>query len=302
MAVPSPTARAAASPGTSRTGSHRRWCPGQNGGTTTFMYDPFGRQIQKSGPLGTTNYLYDGFVAQANLIEKVDSPENILARYTQGTFIDEPLAQLRGSTTSYYQQDAIGSVTALGCTTGTLANTYTYDSFDNITASVGTIANPFRYTGRHFDPEIGIYHYMARYYDQGADRFVSEDPMRFAAGYDFYSYVTNDPIIFVLPSGMKCCDPNAERADIERGADFARNAINTLESGGYITGATHVGGDTFCIVNTISLPNGQALPQPPSYDIDINTDKDKHPCLYECALKHELVHRRQCTKLLQESA
>jgi YD repeat-containing protein len=33
--------------------------PGTNGGTTTFKYDPFGRRIQKSGPLGTTNYLYD---------------------------------------------------------------------------------------------------------------------------------------------------------------------------------------------------------------------------------------------------
>ena len=31
-----------------------------NVGTTTFRYDPFGRRIQKSGPLGTTNYLYDG--------------------------------------------------------------------------------------------------------------------------------------------------------------------------------------------------------------------------------------------------
>jgi YD repeat-containing protein len=30
--------------------------PGTNGGTTTFKYDPFGRRIQKAGPLGTTNY------------------------------------------------------------------------------------------------------------------------------------------------------------------------------------------------------------------------------------------------------
>jgi YD repeat-containing protein len=29
-------------------------------GTTTFRYDPFGRRIQKAGPLGTTNFLYDG--------------------------------------------------------------------------------------------------------------------------------------------------------------------------------------------------------------------------------------------------
>ena len=29
-------------------------------GTVIFKYDPFGRRIQKSGPLGATNYLYDG--------------------------------------------------------------------------------------------------------------------------------------------------------------------------------------------------------------------------------------------------
>jgi YD repeat-containing protein len=40
-----------------------------NVGTTTFRYDPFGRRIQKSGPLGTTNFLYDG----ANLLEEIDN-------------------------------------------------------------------------------------------------------------------------------------------------------------------------------------------------------------------------------------
>ena len=37
-------------------------------GTVAFKYDPFGRRIQKSGPLGTTDYLYDG----VNCIEEVD--------------------------------------------------------------------------------------------------------------------------------------------------------------------------------------------------------------------------------------
>src|SRR5208337_677503 len=55
-----------------------------NVGTTTFRYDPFGRRIQKSGPLGTTNYLYDGF----NLLEEMDQSGNVLARYTQTKSID----------------------------------------------------------------------------------------------------------------------------------------------------------------------------------------------------------------------
>src|SRR5579872_4055324 len=63
--------------------------PGTNGGTTTFKYDPFGRRIQKSGPLRTTNYLYDGF----DLLGEVDSGGNVVARYTGSLFIDEPLAE-----------------------------------------------------------------------------------------------------------------------------------------------------------------------------------------------------------------
>ena len=46
-------------------------------GTTNFRYDPFGRRIQKSGPNGTTNYLYDG--QWENVIEEVDNSGNILA-------------------------------------------------------------------------------------------------------------------------------------------------------------------------------------------------------------------------------
>ncbi len=42
-------------------------------GTTTFRYDPFGRRIQKSGSLGTTNYLYSG--AGLNLLRRSTAPE-----------------------------------------------------------------------------------------------------------------------------------------------------------------------------------------------------------------------------------
>lgn len=62
----------------------------------SFKYDPFGRRIQKSGPLGTTNYLYDVL----SVIEEVDNSGNALADYTHGTVIDETLSMLRGGTTS----------------------------------------------------------------------------------------------------------------------------------------------------------------------------------------------------------
>jgi YD repeat-containing protein len=133
--------------------------PGTNGGTTTFRYDPFGRRIQKSGPLGTTNYLYEGLGA----IEDVDSSGNVFARYTAGGGIDEPLTESLSTTTVYYQQDGMNSVTSLSSSSGALASTYTFDSFGNLTASTGTINNRFRYTGRESDEETGTYYYRAQW-------------------------------------------------------------------------------------------------------------------------------------------
>jgi RHS repeat-associated protein len=170
-----------------------------SGGTVSFKYDPFGRRIQKSAPSGTVNYLYDG----ANAIEEVDSGGNVLARYTHEPRWDGPLSMLRGSVTSYYEQDGLNSVASLTNSSGALAQSYTYDSYGKITASTGTLTNPFQYTGREFDPETGIYYYRARYYDQSGGRFLSEDPKQFAGGtVDFYDYVGNNPVNMRDPEGQ----------------------------------------------------------------------------------------------------
>lgn len=174
-----------------------------NGGTTTFKYAPFGRRIQKSGPLDTTNYLYDGM----NSLEDVDSSGSVLARYTQTEKIDEPLSTLRSGGSSYFEADGLGSVTSLSNTAGALANTYTYDSFGKLTGFTGTITNAFQYTGREFDPETGIYEYRARYYDQTIGRFITDDPKRFKADVNFYRYVSDNPANFVDPWGLEPIGP-----------------------------------------------------------------------------------------------
>lgn len=169
-----------------------------SGGTVSFKYDPFGRRTQKRSSAGTTNYVYDG----ANVLDEVDNSGSVLARYVQGAGVDEPLAETRGSTTSYYEADGLGSVTSLSNSSGALANTYTYDSFGNLTASTGTVTNPYRYTGRDFDVETGLYYYRARYYDPLSGRFISEDPIGFFGARNFYGYVGNDPVQDVDSSGL----------------------------------------------------------------------------------------------------
>ena len=184
------------------------------GGTVSFRYDAFGRRVQKAftqnSSTTTTNYLYDG----VSSIQDVDQNGNVLARYEQSSNLDEPLAELRSGTTSYYQADGIGSITSLSSSTGVLANAYTYDSFGNLTASTGSLTNRFLYTGRELDSETGIYYYRARYYDPTVGRFISEDPIGFRGGVDLYTYVTNSPIGSKDPSGLKECKDCTQAAPL----------------------------------------------------------------------------------------
>src|SRR5947209_3411731 len=61
--------------------------------------------------------------------------------------------------------------------------------------------NPFRYTGRDYDSEAGLYYYRARYYDQTVGRFLSEDDVD--DGTSRYAYASNSPSRLVDPFGMQ---------------------------------------------------------------------------------------------------
>ena len=174
--------------------------PGQ-GGTVYFNYDPFGRRIRKVFGSATTIYAYDG----DNVIEELDGSGNATARYTQGAGIDEPLVMYRGLTTAHFHADGLGSITSLTDGVGQVAASYVYDSFGKLTASTGTITNPFQYTGREFDSEAGLYYYRARYHDPTPGRFLSQDPIGLDGGINMYVYVGNDPVDWIDPSGKVKC-------------------------------------------------------------------------------------------------
>jgi RHS repeat-associated protein len=169
-----------------------------SGGTVSFKYDPFGRRIYKSSSSGTSVYAYDG----DNVVEETNGSGGVVARYSQGIHTDEPLAMLRSGATSYYQADGLDSVTSLSNAAGALAQTYTFDSFGKLTASSGSLTNPFQYTSREFDVETNLQFSRNRYYDPASGRFLSEDPIGFDGGGNFYVYGQNSPIDESDPDGL----------------------------------------------------------------------------------------------------
>jgi RHS repeat-associated protein len=87
-----------------------------------------------------------------------------------------------------------------------VAQRYEYDAYGNIVAMLDPgFVQPYAFTGREWDPETGLYYYRARYYDPKIGRFMSEDPIRFLGGVNFYAYVENNPINRTDPFGLQGC-------------------------------------------------------------------------------------------------
>ena len=111
----------------------------------------------------------------------------------------------RNNQNYYFHQDGLGSIIAITDASGQKVQSYSYDSFGNITAQQNTtFIQPFAYTGRIWDAEIGLYDYRLRTYDPVLGKFIQKDPLSFAAGdTNLYRYVQNNPVNYIDPSGLE---------------------------------------------------------------------------------------------------
>src|SRR5206468_652442 len=66
----------------------------------------------------------------------------------------------------------------------------------------GSSTSGYAFTGREWEPETQLYYYRARYYDPSIGRFLSEDPIRFRGGNNFYRYAAANPANFLDPTGL----------------------------------------------------------------------------------------------------
>lgn len=172
-----------------------------DGGFVEYVYGPLGRRLAKVVNGVRSEYRYDG----EDLILEMDENDSITASYTFGPGIDNPLSMTRSDTTLYYVKDGLGSVTALTDSVGDVVQEYNYSVFGEIIDQTGIgVLNPFLYTSREWEPEVGLYYYRARFYDPVAGRFLSEDPIGLNGGdFNLYRYVGNMVIEITDPLGLR---------------------------------------------------------------------------------------------------
>jgi RHS repeat-associated protein len=168
-----------------------------SGSVYSYRYDGIDRRIAKlANNIVTVQYVYDGL----DILSEYTGSGALAASYTQGPGVDEVLSVRRGTTSSDFQKDHLGSVIRTFSGT-TASNSIRTDSFGRLLSQAGTPQSPYSFTGREFDSETGLYYYRTRYYDPEIGRFTSPDPIGILGGGNLYSYVSANPVNATDPSG-----------------------------------------------------------------------------------------------------
>ena len=171
----------------------------------TFTYNGDGQRVQKQDSTGTTKHVWDG----QNILLETNGSNIIQVVYTlEPLLYGNLISQRRSGTTSFYLFDGLGSTTQLANSTGSVTDSYLYDSFGNIVLTSGSTTNWFRYVGRlgyYYDVDLAGYFMRARYNDAIIGRFLSLDNIAemTISRSNLYCYAANNPANHVDPSGRR---------------------------------------------------------------------------------------------------
>jgi RHS repeat-associated protein len=201
------------------------------GQSVSYSYDALGRRNSRMASGVTTSFLYDGI----EVVRDVTGGAGV-NDYLNGLVIDQKLRQTSSGSNFYFIQDHILSTNALTNLSGSVVERTQYEAFG---LSVGSSLTRYGFTGREREPLTGLLFYRARWYDTLQGRFLTEDPISFRGGSNFYAYVLNNPVGFVDPYGLFSME------------DFSRGLVEGGLSGfaaGVLLGAIAASGGTAAAV------------------------------------------------------
>lgn len=178
-------------------------------GSISIVYDGDGNRVSKTVAGVRTYYLVDdrnpsGYAQVLEEWTVSGVGTNLSKLYNYGLNLISQ-RQVPSGTISFYGYDGHGSVRFLAGTNGAITDTYTYDAFGTLIASMGSTANNYLYCGQQWDGDLGSYELRARTYNPGTGRFLTsdtfagnnEDPLSLHK----YLYAEDNPVNGIDPSG-----------------------------------------------------------------------------------------------------
>lgn len=206
-----------------------------NNEAISFKYDALGRRISKSNTL----YYYAG----DQMVE--ENTAGVISSYLYGNDIDEILQMKTSNDIFYYHTNHLGSTMALTTDSGGIQERVQYDVygkssiFDIEGNSIvkSTVGNTILFSGREYEPDLGIYYFRARTQHPYLGRFLQHDPLMYVDGLNDLSYVGNMSVLYIDPFGFA----RRGRAPLQAIENLAKNIGGGIGSGfDRLIGTDHV--------------------------------------------------------------
>jgi len=166
-----------------------------------YWYDHTGRRVKKVEDAVITYYPFPDYEERHYPDGRV---EKTIYHYANGELVARTEIDHEGKEKKYfYHSDHLGSTNVVTDENGEEVEKTEYYPFGKIRE--GGTKSKHLFTGQEFDPETEFYYYKARYYAPRMMSFAQPDPivqdMYDPQSLNRYSYVKNNPVKYVDPSG-----------------------------------------------------------------------------------------------------
>ena len=171
-----------------------------------YGYDPGGvRAVKKVYQNGVnTDKIHYVFEGTEPIFEKRISDSRVRSYiYALGRYLARVDGVIGDSQAKvyHYHADYAGSIKAVTDQAGRIVYNADYLPFGTQISKSGDFDELRGFTGKEYDPDIGLYYFNARWYDPELGRFISEDPAADPNNCNLYSYCGNNPIMRADPTG-----------------------------------------------------------------------------------------------------
>jgi len=182
-----------------------------------FAYDFANGRARKESASATTLYMGELYEQRQRPLEPIEHIFHVVGEspvadvsWTESTNGGNSLVSTR-----YLHLDRLGSIDAITDQTGQVKERRKYDPFGasvdladlSRTPAPGSYMTLAGFTGHYHDPDVSIVNMRGRVFDARLMRFLTTDPVVSAPadvqGWNPYSYVMNNPLGYVDPTGFK---------------------------------------------------------------------------------------------------
>jgi RHS repeat-associated protein len=168
-------------------------------GTAALKYNAFGERSVETITGGGTHFLF----AEDGALLAEHTVQGALVRnyvYLNG----QPFATVDAAgTVSYILNDQVGQPQKMLNASGAVSWHRVAGIFgDTVSQAVGTTAaNPQRFPGQQFDPNLALHYNYFRDYDPATGRYLETDPIGLNGGINLYQYALSNPVRYTDPQG-----------------------------------------------------------------------------------------------------